>query len=72
VWTVSYTVFGMDCTEQDPMTNFRVTNGVIFVTVTGVSGRGNVTSVEFYIQTYHSQFILEGVAEASPRFAKII
>jgi hypothetical protein len=25
VWTVSYTVFGMDCTEQDPVTNFRVT-----------------------------------------------
>jgi hypothetical protein len=35
VWTVSYTVFGMDCTEQDPVSNFRVTNDVIFVTVTG-------------------------------------
>jgi hypothetical protein len=30
----SYTVFGMDCTE-DPVSNFRVTNDVIVVTVTG-------------------------------------
>jgi hypothetical protein len=35
VWMVNYTVFGMDSTEQDPVTNFRVTKDVIFVTVTG-------------------------------------
>jgi hypothetical protein len=37
VWTVvvSYTVFGLDSTEQNPVTNFRITNDVIVVTVTG-------------------------------------
>jgi hypothetical protein len=39
------TVFGINCTEQDPVTNFRVTNDVIFVTVTA-NVRGNVTSVD--------------------------
>jgi hypothetical protein len=30
-----YTAFGMDYTDQDLVTNLRVTNNVIFVTVTG-------------------------------------
>jgi hypothetical protein len=60
-------MLGMDCTEQDPVTNFRITNDVIFVLRLRAYVRGNVTSVaaaqhNTYIHTYHSRFIPVGLA----------
>jgi hypothetical protein len=64
---VSYTVFGMDCTVQDPVTNFREANDVILDTVTG-NVRENVTSVDAALDAFITDWMKRNSIVLALRF----